>query len=93
MTAKQREADFNPRALQTFFITFPFGTRHEIGMDRVPMWNRWVEVRASTRAQANGLAAERFGDNYQINGEDGFPESRRRFYPHGCCLVLHDFED
>ena len=76
-------------AQKTFYLTFPFGTRREIGVDILNMGMRWVEIKARSRDRALELAATRFGlTGWQLNGEDGFPETRRQFYPDGCCLVL-----
>lgn len=81
-------------AMQTFYMTFPFGSRHIIGDELVPMWDRWVEVRARSKPVAYKLAAVRFGmEGWQMNGEDGFPPDRRAFYPQGCCLILINSED
>lgn len=76
---------------KTYYLTFPFGTRREIGVDILNMGTRWVEITARSRAKALELAAARFGhEGWQLNGADGFPETRRQFYPDGCCLIIPD---
>lgn len=81
------------RALKTFYVTFEFGARHVIGADLLPMWRRWVEVKARSRSAALSMATSRFGrEGWQLNGEDGFTPARRQFYPDGCCLILIDPE-
>ena len=78
-------------AVQTFYLTFPFGARREIGVDLLHMGSRWIEIKTRSRARAREIAEAKFGhEGWQLNGEDGFPETRRRFYPDGCCLIIPD---
>lgn len=82
-----------PPRLQTWYITFPFGTRHVIGLDLVDMSDRWAEVRAYTRQQALDRAFERFGDTgWRLYSDEAFTPKSRSWYPKGCCLVLTHLE-
>lgn len=56
--------------MQTYYATFPFGTRHMIGVDMLNMSSRWVEVRAMSRDEALSIVSERFGDTgWQLHFE------------------------
>jgi hypothetical protein len=75
--------------MRDWYVTFPFGTRLEIGVDLLNMSERFVVVRARTYAEAMETIRKRFGDvGAQILTEEQFPEGRRAFYPLGECLTL-----
>lgn len=75
--------------METYYATFPFGTRRMIGVDMLNMSTRWVEVRAMRRDEALSIVSKRFGDTgWQLHSEDQFTQDRRKFYPKGCVLVL-----
>lgn len=77
-------------SIQTWYVTFNFGTHRIIGLDRLNMNSRWVEVKARTRIEAHGRTTERFGlSGWQLHSEEAFTPDRRKFYPDGCCLILH----
>ena len=72
-----------------WYVTFPFGTRLEIGVDLLNMSERFVIVRARTYAEAMETIRNRFGDvGAHIHTEEQFPDTRRSFYPLGECLTL-----
>lgn len=48
-------------AMQTFYLTFPFGARREIGVDLLHLGTRWIEIKARSRARAREIAAAKFG--------------------------------
>lgn len=74
---------------QRFYITFSFGIRNNVGPDRLPMWQGWVEIVAQSRSSALSRAFQRFGyTGWQLYSEDQFTQDRRKFYPDGCRLVL-----
>lgn len=76
-------------SIQTYYVTFPFGTRCKIGVDALNMSSRWVEVKAMSRAGAIRTVSVRFGHTgWQLYSEDQFTQDRRKFYPDGCRLVL-----
>lgn len=80
--------------METYYATFPFGTRHMIGVDMLNMSSRWVEVRAMSRDEALSIVSERFGDTgWQLQIEDQFTQDWRKFYPDGCCLVMQAIEE
>ena len=92
MTGQYR-SQIEDNTRKTYYLTFPFGTRKEIGVDVVHMGTRWVEVKARSRSRAIELAAERFPErDWQLSGEDGFTPDRREFYPQGCCLIITDHD-
>jgi hypothetical protein len=75
--------------MKDWYVTFPFGTRLEIGVDLLNMSERFVIVRARTYAEAMETIRNRFGDaNPHIHTEEQFPDTRRAFYPLGECLTL-----
>lgn len=80
--------------IQTYYVTFPFGARHMIGVDMLNMSSRWVEVRAMSREEALSTVSERFGNTgWQLYSEDQFTQDRREFYPDGACLAMHQIGD
>ena len=80
--------------MKTFYLTFPFGARREIGGDLVDMWTRWVEVRTRSRAHALEVSARQFGlEGYQLHTEEAFTPDRRKHYPGGCCLILGELTE
>jgi len=75
--------------MKDWYVTFPFGTRLEIGVDLLNMSERFVVVRARTYTEALETIRGRFGDvNPHIHTDEQFPEGRRAFYPLGECLML-----
>lgn len=80
-------------SMKTFYVTFPFGVKHTIGVGATTMHDKWVEIRARSRPKARSLALGRFGMvNWQLHSEESFTQDRRKFYPAGCCLVLYTHE-
>jgi len=80
--------------MKDWYVTFPFGTRLEIGLGLMNMSERFVVVRARTYAEALETIRGRFGDvGAHILTEEQFPEGRRAFYPLGECLTLVRWAD
>lgn len=77
-------------SIQTWYVTFDFGTRHIIGPDEMNLSGRWVEVKGRTRQSVHDRIVERFGlYGWQLHSEEAFTPDRRKFYPNQCCLILH----
>ena len=80
-----------PAEMWTYYVLFPFGARHEIGVDTLNMSRKWVEVKSRQRSRALSIIENRFGpEGWTLVRDDGFTPESRAHYPDGCCLILID---